>query len=558
MRGGICLKSNIKKAMVCILIIPVFACISPENKRVKTAVIRGNNAGYIDPYERIQAAFALESKRKNMLMNNSVINFSADTSANISAYGMTYDLDKINKDRPDFSFTSEGYAELPGVTCFRGDNTRDGGSYGKVDVKEGKLSILWKKDIGTIDTWSGVGWNGQPAIVKWDKAAIANMNIKENKKEKENLKEVIYATLDGNVYFLDLEDGSETRTKLNIGAPIKGSLTVDPRGIPLLYVGQGIDRSGSSYVDFAYRIFSLTNFKKLYEIKGRDNFARRDWGAFDSTALVDRINDYLFICGENGVVYSGKLNTKYENGQVEIKPELDKYRYSFPGKDKRGIENSIAIYKNYGFFADNDGMLQCIDLKNLKPVWASNVKDDTDSTIVLEKQDSELNLYTACEVDHQGQNGFSYVRKFDAASGKLLWENKYMCAYNEETNGGALATPVLGKGDIKNLVIFNIARNPSTNGGVLVAIDKNTGKEVWNLKLNNYCWGSPVALYSKEDKSYIVQCDSTGKAMLIEGISGKVLDAIELGANVEGTPAAFEDTLVVGTRGCKIVGFKVK
>lgn len=553
-----CLKSKIKKILVCILIIPAFAGISPKCRDVKTVAGKEKGTEFIDPYEKIQAAFAQGQKRENMLKNNCIINFSADASAAITTFGMTYDLDKVSKDRPNFSFTNEGYSQLPGVTCFRGNNTRDGGSYGKADVKEGKLSLLWKKDIGTIDTWSGVGWNGQPAIVKWDKAVIENMNIKQNKKGKENLKEVVYATLDGNVYFMDLEDGSETRTKLNIGAPIKGSLTVDPRGIPLLYVGQGMNQSGSNYVDFAYRIFSLTNFQKLYEIKGRDDFAKRDWGAFDSTALVDRINDYLFICGENGVVYSGKLNTKYENGRIEIKPEIDKYRYHFPGKDKKGIENSIAIYKNYGFFADNDGMLQCIDLKNLKPVWATNVKDDTDSTIVLEKQDSSLNLYTACEVDHQGQNGFSYVRKLDAASGKLLWENKYMCSFNEETNGGALATPILGKGDIKNLVVFNIARNPSYNGGLLVAIDKNTGKEVWSLKLNNYCWSSPLSIYTKEDKSYIVQCDSTGKAMLIEGISGKVLDTLELGANVEGTPAAFEDTIVVGTRGCKIIGFKVK
>jgi hypothetical protein len=552
------LKNKIKKILVCILIIPVFVGIKSGSRNIKTAVVSENSTGFIDPYEKTQAAFAQGHKRENMLKNNYIINFSADASANITAFGMTYDLERISKDRPNFSFTNEGYAQLPGVTCFRGNNTRDSGSYGRADVKEGKLSLLWKRDIGAIDTWSGVGWNGQPAIVKWDKTVIENMNINKGKKDKESLKEVIYATLDGNVYFMDLEDGSETRTKLNIGAPIKGSLTVDPRGIPLLYVGQGINQNGSNYVDFAYRIFSLTNFQKLYEIKGRDNFARRDWGAFDSTALVDRINDYLFICGENGVVYSGKLNTKYENGKVEIKPEIDKYRYNFPGKDKKGIENSIAIYKNYGFFADNDGMLQCIDLKNLKPVWTSNVKDDTDSTIVLEKQDAGLNLYTACEVDHQGQNGFSYVRKFDAASGKLLWENKYMCSYNEETNGGALATPILGKGDIKNLVIFNIARNPSYNGGILVAIDKDSGKEVWSLKLNNYCWSSPLSIYTREDKSYIVQCDSTGKAMLIEGISGKVLDTLELGANVEGTPAAFEDTIVVGTRGCKIIGFKVK
>lgn len=490
---------------------------------------------------------------------NNLLSFYADSKAQIANYGMKYFIDGDKNEKREINL-SDGYSysDLPGVTCFRGSNMRDGGSFGTVDVKEGKLELVWKKKIGGIDNWTGVGWNGQPSIVQWDKNVINYMNIKQDKKSKENLKEVIYATLDGNVYFLDLEDGKDTRDKLNIGAPVKGSLTVDPRGIPLLYVGQGINTNGGSYVDFAYRIFSLTDYKKLFEIRGNDSFSRRDWGAFDSTALIDKNTDSLFICGENGLFYSGKLNTKYENGKVQINPSLSKYRYDIPGKDKNGIENSIAIYKNYGYFADNDGMLQCVDLNTLTPIWVTDVNDDTDGTVVLEKRAGELNLYTASEVDHQGNNGFSFVRKFDATSGKLLWENKYRCGYNEEVNGGALATPIVGKGDISNLAIFSIARTPRINEGLLVAIDKTSGKEVWTLKLKNYCWSSPVALYTSEGKSYIVQCDSTGKAMLVEGSSGKVIDSIELGANVEGTPAAFGNTLVVGTRGAEIVGFRIK
>jgi hypothetical protein len=485
--------------------------------------------------------------------------FIAGSKTSLESYGAKYFLEGPKMSRPNFSFSNhKAYSTLEGVTCFRGNSMRDSGSYGNVVAHEGKLNILWTKNIGSIDSWTGVGWNGQPSIVKWDKDVIKTMNINKEKKDKYDLKEVIYATLDGNVYFLDLEDGKETRDKLKIGAPIKGSLTVDPRGIPLLYVGQGIDTANGSYVDFAYRIFSLTDFKKLYEIKGKDNFARRDWGAFDSTSLIDAYNDYLFVCGENGVFYSGALNTKYENGKVDINPKIDKYRYDVPGKEKRGIENSIAIYKNYGYFADNDGMLQCVNLNTLSPVWISDVGDDTDSTVVLEKEEDALSLYTACEVDHQGISGYSYVRKIDGTSGRVLWENKYKCAYNEDVNGGALATPIMGKEDISNLVIFNIARTPSYNSGVLVAIDKTTGKEVWNLKLNNYCWSSPVALYTVEGKSYVVQCDSTGTAMLIEGSSGKILDKLELGANVEGSPSAFGNTLVVGTRGGKIIGFEVK
>jgi outer membrane protein assembly factor BamB len=477
----------------------------------------------------------------------------------INAFGFKVDTEKYLEVRSNISFEgAEEYSDLKGVTCFRGNNMRDSGSYGYADIKDEKLNIIWKKDIGSIDSWSGVGWNGQPAIVQWDKYVVKNMNIKEDKKAVEDLKEVIYATLDGNIYFLDLEDGKDTRNKLNIGAPIKGSLTVDPRGIPLLYAGQGIDSNGGKYIEFAYRIFSLTDFKKLYEIKGMDGFARRGWGAFDSTALIDKYKDYLFICGENGVVYSGKLNSKYENGEVSVNPYIDKYRYDAVNKYRKGIESSMAIYENYGFFADNDGLLQCLDLNTLTPVWVQDISDDTDSTVVLERDKKGLNLYTACEVDHQGNGGYSYLRKLDALSGRVLWENKYKCSYDTETNGGALATPIVGKNDISNVVIYNIARTPDFSSGILVALNKDTGEEVWKLQLPNYSWSSPIALYTTEGKGYIVQCDSVGRAMLIEGISGRILDTINLGANVEGTPAAFGNKIVVGTRGSRIVGFEVK
>jgi hypothetical protein len=560
-RGCMCMNTRVKK-VICSLTMPILIVGGTSGcSNRSTAVINEEKSQVLESTFEIQSFNDLSEQVLALKQNHkrNILNFSADSSAQIASYGMKYFIQGESVKGRSAGFNSKDfYSDLPGVTAFRGNNMRDGGSYGIADVKEEKLELLWRKNIGSIDNWTGVGWNGQPSIVQWDKEVIDNMNIKQEKKGKGNLQEVIYATLDGSVYFLDLEDGNDTREKLKIGAPIKGSVTVDPRGIPLLYVGQGINKNGSKNVDFAYRIFSLIDYKKLYEIRGNDSFAKRDWGAFDSTALIDKNSDSIYLCGENGVFYSGKLNTKYENGRIEISPKLTKYRYDVPGKNRKGIENSIAIYKNYGYFADNDGILQCIDINTLTPIWATNVNDDTDGTVVLEEKNGELNLYTACEVDHQGNNGYSYVRKIDATSGKILWENKYRCSYNEEVNGGALATPIVGKNEISNLVIFNIARHPQFNEGLLVAIDKDSGREAWRLKLNNYAWSSPVALYNEAGKSYIVQCDSTGKAMLIEGSSGKLLHSIELGSNIEGTPAAFNDILVVGTRGAEILGFKVK
>ncbi|HHV28911.1 outer membrane protein assembly factor BamB family protein [Acetivibrio mesophilus] len=453
------------------------------------------------------------------------------------------------------------YNEIDGVTTFRGNNYRNSASYGFANIREEKLEKVWSVKIGYIDTWTGVGWNGQPSIVKWDDNLRRKMNLFQDKKNKDDLKEVIYATLDGKIYFLDLDDGSHTRNPINVGASLKGSVTVDPRGYPLLYSGQGIDEVEGKKVPIGFRIYSLLDQKLLYFINGLDNTSFRYWGAFDSSPLLHKETDSLFLCGENGLLYSIKLNTDYVPTQpaISINPDITKYRYTSPVKGRLGTENSIAAFKNFGYFADNSGTLQCVDLNTLSPVWVRNITDDTDSTMAIEDLGgSNVFVYIANEVDLQGENGYSFVRKINALTGSLLWEKKYKCSYNVDTNGGALASPVVGKNEISDLVIFSIAKSYKKNGGKLIAFDKNTGDEVWVIDSDFYSWSSPVDIYTKDGKAYIIHCDSAGYMNLIEGKSGKILDKIPLGGNVEGSPAVYNDMIVVGTRGQQIWGIKIK
>lgn len=44
---------------------------------------------------------------------------------------------------------------------------------------------------------------------------------------------------------------------------------------------------------------------------------------------------------------------------------------------------------------------------------------------------------------------------------------------------------------------------------------------------------------------------------LIDGLSGKVLDSLDLKGHVEASPAVFNDTVVVGTRNMLIWGIKL-
>ncbi len=456
----------------------------------------------------------------------------------------------------------EEYSTLEGVTCFRGNNYRDSASYGFADVREKKLEKVWSVRNGKIDIWTGTGWNGQPAIVKWSDEVKNIMNIFQGKKKKPDLKEVIYATLDGNIYFLDLDDGKPTRPAINVGSPHKGSVTVDPRGYPLLYAGQGIPEVAGKKIPIGYRIFNLINQKQLYFINGMDPDTFRYWGAFDSGAIIDARTDTFIECGENGILYSGKLNTSFQPDKktISIKPELVKYRYHSPISTKIGTENSPAIYKNYIYYADNSGLFQCVDLNTLKPVWIRDVIDDTDSTPALEETDDGVFIYTANEVDHHQQSGASYIKKRDALKGGLIWQQKIECTYDEHTNGGALASPVLGKNEIKDLVIYNIAKTDmkTKNGGTLIALDKKTGSVRWKVLMKYYSWSSPVAVYTKEGTAYLLVSDSAGYMTLYEGATGKKLDSIPLEANIEASPAVYGDMAVVGTRGSKIWGIRIK
>ena len=294
---------------------------------------------------------------------------------------------------------SEDYAALEGVTTFRGSNYRDGGAWGTIPEDPSKLEIVWSRVIGSLDEWSGVGWTGQASVVRWPEETRRRMNIDAAKKEKDGLTEVLYATLDGHIYFMDLEDGENTRDAIDIGAPIKGSLAVDPRGLPLMYCGQGIYEVDDKKLRCGTRIFSLIDQKLLYFLNGQDSHALRYWYAFDCSPLVDGAADTMITVGENGVLYKVRLNTVDSGEGISIEPTVERYVYSQKAKGKLGTENSLAIYNHYAFFATNIGVIQCVDLDDMSLKWCYDGLDDIDASLVIEPETEALvGLYAVNEL----------------------------------------------------------------------------------------------------------------------------------------------------------------
>ena len=453
---------------------------------------------------------------------------------------------------------SEDYTDVTGVTTFRGNNFRSDPTWGHAAIVQKQLEVRYEIRTGMLGDWTGVGWTGQPAIILWDIEMQQKMNIYEYMHDEKGLVEVIQGALDGFIYFFELFTGEETRPRINFGEVIKGSVTVDARGYPLLYIGQGDVVSGGR---FGYYIYSLLDGSELFFLNGRDSFAARQWGAFDANPLFDTEQDRVIIAGENGVIYSVMLNTDFdrEAGTISIDPIMSRYRHT--GSRRLGTENSPAAFGHYLFFADNAGWIQCLDLRTLEPVWVLSAGDDTDSSLVLEwEEDSgRLVIFTATQVDLVGQAGNSHIRKLDAATGEVLWRQTIRCGYDAAVNGGVTATSVVGRHDISHLVIYSAARTlERASYGTVIALCKETGQEVWEFPLTGFGWSSPVAVYTEDGTSYIIVSDSFGRMFMLCGMTGEEVYRINLGSNVEASPAVFNNMLVVGTRGQRIFGIEIK
>jgi len=468
-----------------------------------------------------------------------------------------------NDSPPDFGLGEE-YSALPGIVTFRGNNFRDTASYGVANIVNGSFSEIWNKPTGTLmgadgSNWGGNGWTGQPLIVQWPEQTKRHMNMYDWAKEKESLVEVIYASMDGYVYFLDLETGSATRDSLYLGYVFKGAGALDPRGYPILYLGAGINSSRGGAKVF---VISLTDFSILYEFGQYDGFAFRAWHMFDSSPLVDEESDTLIYPGENGILYLVRLNSWYNTatGKLGMEPELVKWRYSADRGMWLGMEDSAVCWRGHLIMADNGGNLMCLNLKTLEPVWVQNVLDDTNCTPVLELEDGHPYVYISPSF-HYGWRSYTTatvpIWKIDAVSGEIVWQTDYTCYTVQDLSGGVQGSPAPGKNNVSDLIYFPVARTPSVESGVLVALDKKTGEKVWEFRTGTYSWSSPVLVYDGNGDGYIFHCSSGGGVYLLDARSGELLHSMDLGCTLEASPVVYGNTAILGTRTRGIRAFKL-
>ena len=65
-------------------------------------------------------------------------------------------------------------------------------------------------------------------------------------------------------------------------------------------------------------------------------------------------------------------------------------------------------------------------------------------------------------------------------------------------------------------------------------------------------------MYDENGDGYLVTFDAGGTMYLLDARTGVLLDSLQLEGNFEASPAAFGNTIVIGTRASKIYGIKLR
>jgi len=433
--------------------------------------------------------------------------------------------------------------EVPGLLTFRGNPTRSYSGRGPVPQAP-KVAWYYPRDGGMCSsssakgetkTWCGMGWTGQPAVF-----------------ERDGRLWVVFGAYDRAVHFMDGVTGEDILPPFPTGDIIKGSVTMDPDGYPIVYSGSrdgyyraiAIDRPGGAV--------------ELWKLSADDvspTLWNDDW---DGSGLV--LDDYLLEGGENSQFHMVKLNRAYgADGLVTVDPDLV---FNTPSWDQQvindlngnrskemSVEGSVAVSGNTVYFANSGGLVSGWDLGPLVAGTGDPVKtfrfwtgDDTDASVVI---DEEGFLYVSVEYERGNDRAeqVGQLLKLDPRrpDDPIVWSYADRVA----ATAGFWGTPALYED-----VVIN-----ATNGGKLLALDKETGVQRWSVDLPGPTWQSPVVV----DETLVYgDCNGVLRGYDVSDttIVPSQLWEIRLGGCIEATPAVWDGSIYVGTRGGKFFALR--
>jgi len=425
---------------------------------------------------------------------------------------------------------SQPHGSVEGVLQFRGNPTHTWYGAGPVPTD---IEIQWQfgemcgvTNVGNgPETKCGTAWTGQPVVYERD----------------DGITEVIFGAYDHRVHFLDAATGQPTRTPFVTGDAIKGSVTLDPDGFPLLYFGSRDNR---------LRVLALDREvpTELWAIDSADwnGIWNNDWDGNPSV-----IDDILYEGGENGIFYAVLLNRAYNTeGLVSVAPEVlatvngwTTELINLVGRNL-SIENSVAIFEETAYFANGGGRVVGVDISdvrsgNLPIVFDYWLGDDIDASIVIDESGM---LYVPVELErfNARSSEVGQLVKLDPfREDPFIWGVDIPPILSGD-DGGLWATPALGDG-----VLY-----VTTHPGELLAVDTETGEVLFRDPVGHHAWSSPLLI----DETLIVSvnCEEGGGLRFYDTTDPRQpvqVDQFDLESGcIESTPTVWDEMIYVGAR----------
>lgn len=424
------------------------------------------------------------------------------------------------------------WGEVVGLTMFRGNPSRTYYGEGPVPVAP---EVSWRFPDsamcgessvgGQPKIWCGTGWTGQPVV--WERP--------------DGVTEVMFGAYDKNLHFLDAATGRRTRPDFPMGDIIKGSITLDPDGYPLLYAGSRDPR---------FRILSLEGdeVRELWTLDASSvaGMWNNDW---DSNPVV--VDDVLYVGGENSWFFAIKLNRSYNaDGTVNIDPAVV---FSMPAFTdalvaqvgrQQSIESSVAVFNGVAYFTNSAGRIVGVDVSdvtagNAEVIFDFWAGDDIDATLVI---DAEGMLYASAEIDLATSRAAEVGQLIKLnplrTDEPIMWS---LAVPNRNgTGGGIWATPALYEG------FLYVATNP----GELLVVDSTTGEVTWRDEIGAAAWSSPVVV----DNTLVLATDCEGGGALTAydlsdpATPRRIWHVPHSSGCIESTPAIWKGSIYVGSR----------
>jgi outer membrane protein assembly factor BamB len=427
------------------------------------------------------------------------------------------------------------WGETAGLTMFRGNPTRT--FFGGGDVST-EPTVQWtypdsamcgSSSVGGETTvWCGTGWTGQPVV--WERP--------------DGITEVIFGAYDHAVHFVDADTGEDLRPPFPTSDIIKGSVTLDPDGYPLLYFGSR---------DNKLRIVALDRDEPtlLWSIDATEvnGIWNNDW---DSNPVI--VDDIMYEGGENGWFFGVVLNRGYDSdGKVTIDPDVV---LAMPGYNDEllsnsgrnvSIESSVAVYDQRVYFTNSGGRVVGVDVSRIREGEAPIVFDyytggDIDATPAI---DADGMLYLS--IEHEPSQMGPFERNRNLEVGQLVKLDPYTdgdprlwgvdLTVSGNADSGSWASPALYGG----MVYL------TTHQGKLIAVDGETGEVVWSDEVGFHSWSSPVVVNEVlvaatclgDIRAYAVADPRAPDPLWTVNIAGSCL---------ESTPAVWNGRIYLGSR----------